>query len=90
LGGIAGWIVFGFVLGAAAKFAMPETDAGGIIVRVILGVIGAVVGGALGRALGLYRQEQPIGLLGAAGGAVVVLALYRIASGGRRIAGGRR
>ena len=48
--GILGWIVFGLVVGALAKFVMPGKDPGGIIVTILLGIVGAVVGGFLGRA----------------------------------------
>jgi uncharacterized membrane protein YeaQ/YmgE (transglycosylase-associated protein family) len=40
--GIAGSIFFDLFIGAAAKFAMPQEDRGGIIVGAILPVIGAV------------------------------------------------
>jgi uncharacterized membrane protein YeaQ/YmgE (transglycosylase-associated protein family) len=43
----------------------------------LLGIVGALVGGFLGRALGMYRPEEPAGLVMSIVGAVVVLALYR-------------
>ena len=43
--GVLGWIVFGLVVGAVAKFVMPGRDPGGIIVTMLLGIAGAVLGG---------------------------------------------
>jgi len=77
--GILGWIVFGLIVGALAKFIMPGRDGGGILITMVLGIIGAVVGGFLGRALGFYGPSQPAGFLMSILGAIVVLAIYRAA-----------
>jgi uncharacterized membrane protein YeaQ/YmgE (transglycosylase-associated protein family) len=77
--GIFGWILFGLIVGALAKLIMPGKDPGGIIVTILLGILGAVLGGFAGRALGLYGPGEPAGLLGATLGAILILALYRIA-----------
>ncbi|MBC8647608.1 MAG: GlsB/YeaQ/YmgE family stress response membrane protein [Thermoanaerobaculia bacterium] len=84
--GILGWILFGLVIGALAKLVMPGRDPGGIIVTILLGVVGALLGGFLGRALGLYNEGEPAGFIGALVGAVLVLAIYRMATGRRRLA----
>ena len=84
--GILGWIIFGLVVGALAKFVMPGRDGGGIIVTMLLGIVGALVGGFLGRALGLYGPNEPAGFVGALVGAIVVLLIYRMATGRRRLA----
>ena len=84
--GILGWIIFGLVVGALAKFLMPGRDGGGIIVTMLLGIVGALVGGFLGRALGLYGPNEPAGFVGALVGAVLVLLIYRMATGRRRLA----
>ncbi|HKC24191.1 MAG TPA: GlsB/YeaQ/YmgE family stress response membrane protein [Thermoanaerobaculia bacterium] len=84
--GVLGWIVFGLVVGALAKLIMPGRDGGGVIVTTLLGIVGALVGGFLGRALGLYQANEPAGFLGALVGAVLVLAIYRMASGRRALA----
>lgn len=75
--GILGWIVFGLVVGALAKFVMPGKDPGGIIVTILLGIVGAVVGGFLGRVLGLYEAGEPAGFIGALIGAILLLWIYR-------------
>jgi uncharacterized membrane protein YeaQ/YmgE (transglycosylase-associated protein family) len=82
--GIVGWIVFGLVVGALAKFIMPGRDPGGCLLTILLGIAGAMIGGYLGRFLGLYGPDEPAGFVMAALGAVVVLAIYRMVIGGKR------
>ncbi len=84
--GILGWILFGLVVGALAKLVMPGRDGGGIIVTMLLGIAGAVLGGLLGRAMGLYGPGDPAGFIGSFLGAIVLLVLYRMMVGRRRIA----
>ena len=84
--GILGWILFGLVIGALAKFVMPGNDPGGIIVTILLGIVGAILGGFLGQALGVYEQGEPAGFIGAFLGAILVLFIYRAAKGRRRLA----
>jgi uncharacterized membrane protein YeaQ/YmgE (transglycosylase-associated protein family) len=76
------WIVFGLVVGVVAKFIMPGRDPGGIIVTIVLGIVGALLGGWIGRALGVYQPGQPAGFIMAVIGAIVVLAVYRLAFSG--------
>ena len=80
--GIIGWIVFGLIVGVLAKLVMPGKDPGGIIVTMILGIVGALVGGFLGRALGLYGPQDAAGFIMSTIGAIVVLAIYRMATKG--------
>ena len=75
--GILGWIIFGLIVGALAKFVMPGKDPGGWIITTLLGIVGAVVGAFLGRMLGLYKENEPAGFVGAFLGAVLVLWIYR-------------
>ena len=83
--GILGWIVFGLVVGAIAKLVMPGRDPGGFIVTILLGIVGAVLGGWIGRTMGMYGPDEPAGFVMALIGAVVVLAIYRMAVGRRRV-----
>jgi uncharacterized membrane protein YeaQ/YmgE (transglycosylase-associated protein family) len=76
------WIVFGLVVGVVAKFVMPGRDPGGMIVTIVLGIVGALLGGWIGRALGMYQPGQPAGFIMAVIGAIVVLAVYRLAFSG--------
>ena len=75
--GILGWMVFGLIAGALAKFVMPGRDPGGILVTMLLGIAGALVAGLLGRLLGWYGTGEPAGFVMAVLGAVLLLYLYR-------------
>lgn len=85
---IIAWIVFGLIAGLIAKAIMPGKDPGGAIVTILLGIVGAFVGGFIGRALGIGGRGDEVGdtgflvsLLFAVVGAIVVLAIYRLATG---------
>jgi uncharacterized membrane protein YeaQ/YmgE (transglycosylase-associated protein family) len=82
---ILGWILFGLIVGALAKFVMPGRDPGGIIVTMLLGIAGAVLGGFLGRAFGWYQPGEPAGWVMSFVGAVVLLAIYRMVIGRRSL-----
>jgi uncharacterized membrane protein YeaQ/YmgE (transglycosylase-associated protein family) len=79
------WILFGLVVGIVAKLLMPGPDPGGIFLTILLGVVGALLGGWLGRVMGLYREGEAAGFIMAVVGAVIVLAVYRLAIPGRRL-----
>jgi uncharacterized membrane protein YeaQ/YmgE (transglycosylase-associated protein family) len=74
-------IVVGLVVGALAKLLMPGRDPGGIVVTILLGIAGAMVGGWLGHVLGIYRPDQPAGLIMSVVGAMVLLGIYRVVRG---------
>jgi uncharacterized membrane protein YeaQ/YmgE (transglycosylase-associated protein family) len=78
-------IVIGFIVGLIAKALMPGRDPGGFIVTVLLGIVGAVVATFLGQAMGLYSQGQSAGWIASVIGAIVVLAIYRMVVGRRRV-----
>ncbi len=85
--GILSWIVFGFIAGAIAKLIHRGNDPGGWIVTIILGIIGAFVGGAIGKYL--FGWNDAMGwtfksFICAIGGAIIVLAIYRMVSRGRK------
>ena len=81
--GVIGWIIFGLIVGAIAKLLMPGRDPGGFVVTILLGVSGALLGGFLGRAMGWYNEGDSAGFLMSLVGAVVLLAIYRMAIGRR-------
>lgn len=82
---ILSWILFGLVVGALAKLVMPGKDPGGIIVTILLGIAGALLGGFLGRSLGLIGDGREAGWIAAFVGALLLLILYRMIAGRRRI-----
>jgi uncharacterized membrane protein YeaQ/YmgE (transglycosylase-associated protein family) len=85
--GIIAWIVVGLIAGALAKLVMPGDDPGGIIVTIILGIVGAFVGGFVMNLLGFGRVSgfNLYSIVVAAIGAFILLAIYRMFAGGRRV-----
>lgn len=78
-------IIIGGIAGAIAKLLMPGKDPGGIIITVLLGIVGAVLATFLGRAVGWYHEGESAGFIGAIVGAVILLAIYRMIVGRRRL-----
>src|SRR5262245_54956669 len=81
------WCLFGLIAGAIAQFLMPGSDPGesrsnplGYVITIVLGVLGAAAGGFLSSKLfgwdvtGFNVQSFAIAI----GGAVLLLALYRL------------
>lgn len=71
---IIGWIVFGLIIGAIARFVVPGPDPMGIVGTILLGVVGSFVGGFLsslifggpeGASVGLYAASYLGSFLGA-------------------------
>ncbi|HEU5162750.1 MAG TPA: GlsB/YeaQ/YmgE family stress response membrane protein, partial [Thermoanaerobaculia bacterium] len=81
---IIGWIVFGLIVGALAKLLMPGRDPGGWIVTILLGIAGSFVGGFLGQML-FQNAGQTAGWIGSIIGAMVLLLIYRMVVGRRRV-----
>lgn len=81
---IIGWLLFGLIVGAIAKFLMPGRDPGGWIVTILLGIAGSFVGGFLATAL-LGRQDQTAGWIGSIVGAMALLLVYRLIVGRRTV-----
>lgn len=79
-------IIIGFIAGVIAKFIMPgDNEPAGFILTAILGIVGAFVATFLGQALGWYRPGEGAGLIGAVVGAIIVLLVYGIVAGRRRV-----
>ncbi len=78
-------IIIGFIVGLVAKFLMPGRDPGGFIVTALLGIVGALVATFLGQAMGIYAAGQSAGFIGAVIGAIVVLLVYHMIRGRRRV-----
>ena len=78
-------IIIGFIVGIVAKFLMPGRDPGGFIVTTLLGIVGALLATFLGQAMGIYAAGQSAGFIGAVIGAIVVLLVYHMLRGRRRV-----
>lgn len=85
--GIIAWILLGLIAGAIAKAIVPGRDPGGLIVTTIIGIVGALLGGFLAGALFHTHPLQSFFELStwvtAIIGAVVLLIIYRLATGRR-------
>jgi uncharacterized membrane protein YeaQ/YmgE (transglycosylase-associated protein family) len=80
--GIIVALVVGLVVGAIAKMLMPGRDPGGFFITALLGVAGSMVATFIGRAAGWYNTtNEGAGIIASIIGAVIVLALYRMARG---------
>jgi uncharacterized membrane protein YeaQ/YmgE (transglycosylase-associated protein family) len=78
-------VIIGLLVGIVAKLLMPGRDPGGFIITALLGIVGAIVATYLGRALNLYGPNEAAGFIGAVIGAVILLAIYRLLAGRRRV-----
>lgn len=76
--GIIAIIVLGLIVGLLARFFMPGRDPMGFILTAVLGIVGAALGSWMGQAIGLYRPNEPAGMVMAVIGAMVVLFVYRL------------
>ena len=77
--GFLTWIIFGFLVGAIAKWIMPGKDRKGFVSNVLIGIGGAMLGGFIGSSLGIGSVTGfNIGsMLIATGGALLLLWVVR-------------
>jgi uncharacterized membrane protein YeaQ/YmgE (transglycosylase-associated protein family) len=80
------FLLFGFLVGAVARFLTPGQAPGGWVVSILIGVLGSMLSGLLGQSLGLYRQGEVAGFVRSVIGAMIVTAAYQAAWGRRRTA----
>jgi uncharacterized membrane protein YeaQ/YmgE (transglycosylase-associated protein family) len=81
--GIIAWIVLGLLAGALAKTIMPGEDPGGVFVTMLIGIVGAIIGGLIGEWIGWGGLGSFFELrtwIVAVGGALILLAIYRMAT----------
>jgi uncharacterized membrane protein YeaQ/YmgE (transglycosylase-associated protein family) len=86
--GILAWIILGLIAGAIAKAIMPGRDPGGFIVTALIGIVGAVIGGFVGNLLfgiGGVSGVDIRSILIAVVGALLLLWIYRMATGRRAV-----
>ncbi|HXG36186.1 MAG TPA: GlsB/YeaQ/YmgE family stress response membrane protein [Dehalococcoidia bacterium] len=84
---ILSWLLVGLIGGLIARWLMPGSEPGGIILTILLGIAGAIVGGFLAVALGLGNgiDDFDIGtIVLSVIGAMLLLAIYRMIFGTRR------
>ena len=79
------WILIGALAGGIAKAIMPGRDPGGCIVTILLGIGGAVVAGFIGKSLNWYKDGEGAGFIAAIVGAILILFVWRLIAGRRRL-----
>ncbi|MFB6894386.1 GlsB/YeaQ/YmgE family stress response membrane protein [Kitasatospora sp. NPDC056327] len=86
--GVIAWILIGLFAGSIAKALMPGKDPGGVIVTILIGIVGGLLGGWLGKVIfGVDSIDGFFDLstwIAAIAGSVILLALYRLVTGGKR------
>ena len=78
--------MLGLLAGAIAKAVLPGDDPGGIIVTTIIGVVGALLVGFIASSLGIGDRDEFFDIstwLCAIGGSILLLLVYRLATGSR-------
>ena len=79
--GLIWTVIIGFVAGLISRFIMPgNNEPSGFILTTRLGIVGAFVASCLGQTPGLYGPNEGTGLIGAAVGAIIVLAVWGFVS----------
>ena len=78
-------IIVGFVAGLLARAIKPGNDAMGWIMTIVLGIAGAVVGGVLASMLGIGAEGGFLGLVFSVIGAIILLFIYELVTGKRRV-----
>lgn len=78
-------ILIGLAVGAVAKLLMPGDDPGGFIITTLLGIAGAFLARFVGERAGWYAPGEPAGFIASVVGAIVLLLLYRLIFGRRRV-----
>jgi len=76
VGSLIATAIIGLVVGAVAKFVMPGTQGGGLLVTMLLGIVGSFVATWVGQAAGLYPPGASAGFVASVIGAIVVLWVY--------------
>jgi uncharacterized membrane protein YeaQ/YmgE (transglycosylase-associated protein family) len=79
--GLIWTVIIGFVAGLIAGFIMAgNNEPSGFILTTLPGTVGAFVASCLGQTPGLYGPNEGAGLIGAAVGAIIVLAVWGFVS----------
>jgi uncharacterized membrane protein YeaQ/YmgE (transglycosylase-associated protein family) len=73
---LMGWILFGLVAGAIARFLHPGFDSMGLLGTIMLGIFGSLLGGGVAYLLHLGTSPyEPGGWIMSILGAIVLLAM---------------
>ncbi len=78
-------ILMGLIVGVIARAIKPGADAMGWVLTIVLGIVGALVGGFIASALHMDANGGFTGLILSVIGAIIVLFIYELITGKRRI-----
>lgn len=85
---VLGWILFGLIAGAIARFLHPGDDRMGWFGTMLLGITGSLIGGGIAWVLRLGTYPyQPAGYIFSILGAIILLAMGFFSTSPRRIRG---
>lgn len=71
---VIGWMLFGLIAGAIARFLHPGSDGLGMVGTIVLGILGSLLGGGIAYMLRLGAMPyQPAGWILSIIGAIVLL-----------------
>ena len=75
--GLLAFLIFGLLVGLAARALMPGRQHLGIVMTTLLGTVGSFLGGFLGSMISDVEPTRihPAGLVGSIVGALIILAL---------------
>ena len=82
---IIGTILVGFVVGLLARALKPGNDRMGIIMTTLLGIAGAFLARFVGQTMGLYGPNDAAGWIASVLGAIVLLVIFSLFRGRRRL-----
>jgi uncharacterized membrane protein YeaQ/YmgE (transglycosylase-associated protein family) len=78
--------IIGLIVGLVAKLLMPGRDPGGFIITILLGVAGSFVARWIGLTMHWYRRgDAAPGIIASVLGAMLLLLIYRVTLGRRRM-----
>ncbi len=80
------FLIVGLIAGAIAKAIMPgsRNEPSGWIMTIVLGIAGAYVGGFIGNMLNIGGSGMIGSIIMSAIGAIVIIGLLRLFTGGRK------
>lgn len=76
IGALIGWVFFGLLVGAIARFIVPGEQPMGLLATMMLGIAGSFVGGLIGFLLTGGSVIQSSGWIGSIIGSLLVLAFF--------------
>jgi uncharacterized membrane protein YeaQ/YmgE (transglycosylase-associated protein family) len=86
---LIGWLIFGALVGWLASKIMGTDPQQGALMNIIIGIVGALLGGWIANVIGLgtpgFGWLDPIGWIIAIIGAVILIFLWQLITGRRRV-----